>query len=110
MEWVYLYVAIAAEVMATSALKASASFTQLVPSIIVVVGYSTAFYLLTLALQKIPLGVAYAIWSAFGMALVAIIGTFRFGERLDAPAIIGMLLIVAGVLTINLLSKSVAAH
>ncbi len=71
MEWVYLYVAIAAEVMATSALKASASFTQLVPSIIVVVGYSTAFYLLTLALQKIPLGVAYAIWSAFGMALVA---------------------------------------
>ena len=108
MEWLYLYVAIAAEVMATSALKASESFTRLVPSMIVVVGYSIAFYLMTLALQKIPLGVAYAIWSAFGMALVAIIGTVRYGESLDAPALAGMALIVAGVLVINLLSKSVA--
>lgn len=108
MEWIYLYIAIAAEVMATSALKASASFTQLVPSIIVVVGYSVSFYLLTLALQKIPLGVAYAIWSAFGMALVTIIAAVRYGETLDTPAIVGMAMIVGGVLVINLMSKSVA--
>jgi small multidrug resistance pump len=107
-EWIYLYIAIAAEVMATSALKASASFTQLVPSIIVVVGYSVSFYLLTLALQKIPLGVAYAIWSAFGMALVTIIAAVRYGETLDTPAIVGMAMIVGGVLVINLMSKSVA--
>jgi small multidrug resistance pump len=107
-EWIYLYIAIAAEVMATSALKASASFTQLVPSIIVVVGYSVSFYLLTFALQKIPLGVAYAIWSAFGMALVTIIAAVRYGETLDTPAIVGMAMIVGGVLVINLMSKSVA--
>lgn len=108
MEWIYLYIAIAAEVMATSALKASASFTQLVPSIIVVVGYSVSFYLLTFALQKIPLGVAYAIWSAFGMTLVTIIAAVRYGETLDTPAIVGMAMIVGGVLVINLMSKSVA--
>lgn len=110
MEWVYLYVAVAAEVLATSALKASESFTRLIPSLIVVGGYGVAFYLLTLALQKIPLGVAYAIWSAFGMTLVAVIGFVRYGETLDTPALVGMALIVAGVLILNLLSKSVAAH
>lgn len=109
MEWVYLYVAVAAEVIATSALKASESFTRPVPSLIVISGYGVAFYLLTLALQKIPLGVAYAIWCAFGIVLVAVIGVIRYGETLDMPALVGMALIVAGVLILNLVSKSVAA-
>lgn len=110
MEWVYLYVAVMAEVVATSALKASESFTKPWPTFFVITGYSIAFYLLTLALNKIPLGVAYAIWSAFGVTLVTVIGYVRYGETLDTPALVGLTLIVAGVLILNLLSKSVAAH
>ncbi|MFA5951962.1 MAG: multidrug efflux SMR transporter [Hyphomicrobium sp.] len=108
MEWIYLYVAIAAEVIATSALKASGSFTRLEPSIFAVVGYRYAFYLRTRASQKIPLGVAYAIWSVFGIVLVALIGAVRYRERLDLPAQVGIGMIVAGVLVINLMSKSLA--
>ena len=108
MAWLYLYVAIAFEVAATTALKASESFTRLVPSLIAVVGYSVAFYLMTLTLQKLPLGIVYAVWSACGIVLIAIIGAVRYGESLDVPAVIGVAMIVGGVLTINLLSKSVA--
>ena len=104
-----LGVAIVAEVIATSALKASAGFTRLWPSVIVVLGYGVAFYGLSLTLQSMPVGVAYAIWSGLGIVLIAVVGWLAFGQRLDAWAMVGMSLIVAGVLVMNLLSKS-SAH
>ena len=107
--WIYLVIAIACEVAATSALKAAEGFTRLVPSVIVVAGYVTAIYLLSLTLRTIPVGVAYAIWSGVGVALIAVIGWLFLGQRLDAPAIAGLVLIVAGVVVINLFSKT-AGH
>ncbi len=104
--WLFLAVAIAAEVVATSALKASASFTRLVPSLIVAVGYIIAFYFLTLALRTIPVGVAYAIWSGVGVFLVTLIAWWFYGQRLDAPGLAGIALIVAGVLVLNLFSRT----
>ena len=108
MEWVILYVAVLFEVAATTALKASEGFTRLIPSLIVVVGYGVAFYLMTLSLNKIPLAIVYAVWSALGIALISIVGAIRYGESLDAPAIMGMVMIVGGVIVINVFSKSVA--
>jgi small multidrug resistance pump len=108
MEWVILYVAVLFEVAATTALKASESFTRLIPSLIVIVGYGVSFYLMSLALKKIPLAVVYAVWSALGIALISIIGAVRYGENLDAPAIMGLVMIVGGVIVINVFSKSVA--
>lgn len=108
MEWLYLGIAIILEVIATTALKASESFTRVWPSLVVVVGYGVSFYLLTLCLNRIPLGVAYAVWSAVGIVLVSIAGALWYGESLDTPALAGMTMIVGGVLVIRLLSKSVA--
>jgi small multidrug resistance pump len=105
-QYLYLAIAIIAEVVATSALKASDQFTKLVPSAIVVIGYGIAFYFLALCLRTIPVGVAYAIWSGLGVVLVAVIGYFVFDQKLDAPAIVGIGLILAGVLVLNLLSKT----
>ena len=102
----YLAVAIVAEVIATSALKASEGFSRLVPSLVVVAGYGIAFFCLSLTLRTIPVGVVYAIWSGVGIVLIALAGYFVFGQVLDAPALIGMGLIVAGVLVINLFSRS----
>ena len=102
----YLAVAILAEVIATSALKASEGFSRLVPSLVVVVGYGIAFFCLSLTLRTIPVGIVYAIWSGVGIVLIALAGYFVFGQVLDAPALIGMGLIVAGVLVINLFSRS----
>jgi small multidrug resistance pump len=107
--YVYLAIAIVAEVIATSALKASDSFTRLWPSAVTVVGYLLAFYFLALTLRTIPVGIAYAVWSGTGIVLVSIIAWFLYGQKLDAAALVGMGLIIAGVLVINLLSKS-AAH
>ncbi len=107
--WIYLVIAIACEVAATSALKAAEGFTRLVPSVIVVAGYVTAIYLLSLTLRTIPVGVAYAIWSGVGVALIAVIGWVFLGQKLDLPAIVGLVLIVAGVVVINLFSKT-AGH
>lgn len=107
--WGYLSLAILAEVIATSALKASSGFSQLVPSIVVIAGYGTAFYCLSLALRSVPLGVAYAIWSGAGTALIALIGVVLYKQKLDLAAIAGIGLIVAGVLVLNLFSKS-SAH
>lgn len=104
--WGYLSLAILAEVIATSALKASSSFSQLVPSIVVIAGYGTAFYCLSLALRSVPLGIAYAIWSGAGTALIALIGVVLYKQKLDLAAIAGIALIVAGVLVLNLFSKS----
>lgn len=105
--WLLLLAAIIAEVAATSALKASAGFTRLWPSVCVVVGYSAAFYCLALTLRAIPIGVAYAIWAGLGIVLIALVGWLVFGQRLDAPAVAGMLLIVAGVVVMNVFSKAV---
>lgn len=104
--WAFLLVAIVAEVIATSFLKASESFTRLGPSIVVVVGYGAAFYFLSLALRTIPVGVAYAIWSGIGIALLVLVGLVVYGQRLDAPGLLGIGLIVAGVLVLNLFSDS----
>lgn len=107
--WTYLLVAIAAEVIATSALKASESFTRFIPSVITVLGYALAFYLLAMALKTIPVGIAYAIWSGVGIVAIAVIGYFMFGQTLDLPAMIGIGLILAGVIVLNVFS-SAAGH
>lgn len=104
--WLCLSIAIVSEVIATSALKASEGFSRLAPSVIVVVGYLVAFYFLALTLKTIPVGVAYAIWSGAGVALIALVGWLVFGQRLDAPALIGMALIVSGVIVMQVFSKT----
>ncbi|HUA81605.1 MAG TPA: multidrug efflux SMR transporter [Dyella sp.] len=104
--WLSLGLAILAEVVATSALKASNGFSQLLPSAIVVVGYGVAFYCLSLTLRQIPLGIAYAVWSGAGTALIALIGVVVYRQKLDLAAVLGIGLIVAGVLVLNLFSKS----
>jgi small multidrug resistance pump len=106
-QWLFLSIAIVSEVMATSALKASAGFTRPLPSLVVVVGYGVAFYFLSLTLKTVPVGVAYAIWSGAGVALIALVGWAFLGQRLDAPALLGLALIVAGVVVINVFSKTV---
>lgn len=108
MNWVFLAIAIVAEVIATSALKAAEGFTRPLPSLIVVIGYGVAFYFLSLTLRTIPVGVAYAVWSGVGIFLISIIGWLLFGQVLDAAAIVGLVLIVAGVVVLNVFSKSVA--
>jgi len=109
MPYLFLTAAIIAEVIATSALKASDGFSQLIPSIIVVMGYGLAFWLLSLTLKSIPVGIAYATWSGAGIILITAIGWIVFGQKLDPVAIVGMVLIIAGVVLINLVSRS-AAH
>ncbi|MEE4294016.1 MAG: SMR family transporter [Xanthomonadales bacterium] len=106
--WLFLSIAIVSEVIGTSALKASEGFTRLWPSLIVITGYALAFYFLSLTLKAIPVGVAYAVWAGAGIALIALIGWLFFGQALDAPAVIGMGLIVAGVVVINVFSKTLA--
>ena len=105
--WIYLSIAILAEVIGTSFLKESQGFTKLVPSVVVVVGYGVAFYFLALTLKTLPVGIAYAVWAGAGVALIALAGYLFFGQALDAPAVIGMLLIVSGVVVINLYSATV---
>jgi small multidrug resistance pump len=109
MHWIYLLIAIFAEVVGTSALKASVGMTKLGPAAVVVVGYGAAFYLLSLTLDQIPVGVAYAIWSGVGIVAISLIGWRLFDQALDPPALVGMGLIVLGVAVINLFSKS-GAH
>ena len=107
-QWIFLSVATVSEVVATSALKASEGFSRLWPSLIVLAGYSTAFYFLSLTLKTIPVGVVYAIWSGAGIALIALVAWVFFGQSLDVPAVIGLLLIVAGVVVLNVFSKTVS--
>lgn len=106
MHWWYLALAIAAEVVATSALKTAAGFTRPLPSLLVVLGYSIAFYCLSLSLKVVPVGVAYAIWSGVGTALIVVIGWLWFGQKLDLAALIGLALIVAGVAVLQIFSRS----
>lgn len=105
--WLALAIAICGEVIATSALKASNEFTRLIPFIIVVAGYGTAFYFMTISMRVLPVGIMYAIWSGMGIVLVSIIGWLVYKQTLDLPSMIGMGLIIAGVIVINLFSKSV---
>lgn len=107
MAYLYLAIAILAEVIGTSALKASREFTSLIPSLIVVVGYGVAFYFMTLALRSIPIGITYAVWSGIGIVLIALVGAFLYEEIPDLPAMIGMGLIITGVAVIHVFSKTV---
>jgi small multidrug resistance pump len=106
MSYLYLAIAIVAEVIGTSALKAADGFTRPLPSLVVVVGYAAAFYFLSLALKIIPVGIAYAIWSGAGVALITLIGWVVFRQRLDAAALAGVALIVAGVVVIQFFSDA----
>lgn len=106
--YLYLGAAIVAEVIATSLLKTSNGFTRLWPSVATVIGYAISFYCLAQTLGSVPTGVAYAIWSGVGIVLISLIAWLVFGQTLDAPALAGMGLIIAGVLVINLFSTSVA--
>lgn len=105
--YVPLGIAIALEVVGTSLLQRSEQFTRLAPTLGMAVCYLASFYLLSVSLKVLPLGVAYAIWSACGVALVAMIGLVVFGQRLDLPAVLGLALIVAGVVVINVFSRTV---
>jgi small multidrug resistance pump len=103
---VALIIAILSEVVATSALKASESFTRIVPSLIVVAGYGISFYFLSVAMRTIPLGVAYAIWSGLGSALIVFVSWLLFKQALDAPAFLGISMIIAGSVILNVFSKA----
>ena len=107
--YLYLGIAIAAEVVATTALRAANGFTVLIPSLISIVGYVVAFYFLSLTLRTMPVGIAYAIWSGVGIVIVSLLGLLLYKQVLDLPAILGMGLIMAGVIVINLFSRS-AVH
>lgn len=106
-DYAYLLIAIVSEVIATSALKATASFTQLVPSLVVLVGYGSAFYFLSLCLKTISVGVAYAIWSGLGIVLVTAISWLFYRQTIDQAGFVGMGLIIAGVVVLQLYSKAV---
>ncbi|MDY0137113.1 MAG: SMR family transporter [Thiomicrospira sp.] len=103
--WLLLSLAILAEVIGTTALKMSDGFTKLTPSLVVLVGYGLAFYLLSLTLKQIPVGVAYAIWSGAGIVLITLIGWVVFKQTLDLAAVFGIALIISGVLVLQVFSK-----
>ena len=104
-----MLIAIIGEMIATSFLKESTGFTKLVPSVITVLGYGVTFYFLSLALKQIPIGVAYALWAGVGILLVALVGYFRFHQKLDTPAVVGMALIVLGVVIMQAFSKTLSS-
>ncbi|MAB25938.1 MAG: QacE family quaternary ammonium compound efflux SMR transporter [Pseudomonadales bacterium] len=104
--WFYLATAIVTEVIATSALKASEGFSKPLPSVVVVIGYLVSFYFLSLTLKTIPVGIAYAIWSGVGIVLISLVAWMLYEQKLDLPALIGMGMIMAGVMVINLFSRT----
>jgi len=106
--WLFLFGAILAEVIGTTALKATQGFTRLAPSLVVVVAYALAFYLLSRTMQTIPMSISYAVWSGVGIVLITLIGYLVYRQSLDLPALIGLGLILAGVLVIHLFSRAVA--
>ena len=107
MKWLYLIIAVIFEVIATSALKESNSFTKLVPSLFVIIGYCISFYFLSLTLKDLSIGITYAIWSGLGILLICLVGYFRYGQNLDYPAMIGILFIGIGILIIRFFSVSI---
>ena len=104
--WVYLGLAIFSEVIATASLKSTEGFTRLVPSIVVLVGYAAAFYFLSLTLDTIPIGVAYAVWSGVGVATITLVSLVVYDQKIDAAGLIGIGLIVAGVIVLRLFSEA----
>ena len=104
-DWIFLLAAIVSETLGTSMLKLTEQFTKPLPSVICIIGYVLSFYFLSLALRTLPVGIAYGIWGAVGIVLISLIGMFAFKQVPDLPAIIGLVLIIAGVLVINLFSK-----
>lgn len=107
MNHLFLFIAVVFEVIATSTLKATEGFTRLWPSLITIAGYALAFYFLSLPVRTIPVGIVYALWCGIGIVLVTLVGWVVLKQPLDAPALAGMGLILAGVVTINLFSKTV---
>ena len=107
--YLYLAIAIVAEVIATTALKAVDGFSKPLPLTLVVIGYGIAFWMLSLVMKSIPVGVTYAIWSGLGIVLIGLAGWLVYGQKPDAAALAGMALIIAGVLLIQLFSAS-AGH
>lgn len=103
--WLFLGAAIVAEVVATSSLRASLGFTKFWPSLVVILGYAIAFYFLSLTLKTIPVGIAYAIWAGLGIVLISLVGWLVLGQKLEFASIVGMILIIAGVVVINVFSK-----
>jgi small multidrug resistance pump len=108
-QWLTLFIAILAEVTATSTLKATEGFTKIIPSAIVLLGYGTSFYFLSLTLKTMPVGIAYAVWSGVGVTLICIIGYIFYRQQLNAASIIGIFLIIVGIIIINVFSNS-SAH
>ena len=104
--YVYLAIAIAAEVVATTSMKAVDGLSKPLPLFLVIAGYALAFWMLTLVVRSIPVGIAYAIWAGMGIVLVSIAAAYLYGQKLDLPAMLGMGLIVAGVVVIQLFSGS----
>ena len=107
MKWIYLIVAIITEVIATSALKESEGFSKILPSLIVVIGYSLTFYFMSLVLKELSVGITYAIWSGMGILLISLIGYFKYNQVLDIPGILGMTFIVIGIIILRFFSKSI---
>ncbi|GEO38799.1 small multidrug resistance pump [Skermanella aerolata] len=107
MTYAFLFTAIVLEVIGTSALKASEQFTKLLPVLVMAACYGTSFFFLSLVLRTLPVGVAYAIWSGLGIVLISLVGVVWFKQPLDLPAMLGLGLIVAGVVVVNLFSRSV---
>jgi small multidrug resistance pump len=105
----FLGIAIVSEIIATTALKSSAGFTRLWPSLLTVTGYACAFYFLSLTLATVPTGIAYALWSGIGIVLISLLGWLIHGQVLDLPALIGIGFILAGVVIINVFSSSPAS-
>ena len=105
MLWIILLLAVLAETIGTTALQASQQFTKLWPSVLVVVSYATSFYLLSMTLRYLPVGVVYALWSGLGIVLISAIARIVYGQKLDTPALIGLGLIIAGIVVIQLFSK-----
>jgi small multidrug resistance pump len=104
--YVFLFIAIVSEVMATAALKATEGFTRLTPSIVTVLGYASAFYFLSLTLKTLPTGVVYATWSGIGIVLISAFGWLYYKESLNLPTMLGMVMIIAGVVVVNLYSTA----
>jgi small multidrug resistance pump len=104
--WLFLLAAIIAEVIGTSALKASEEFSKPIPSVLVLLGYGISFYFLSLTLKAIPVGIAYAVWSGMGIVLISLTAWILFGQKIDGWGLLGMSLILIGVLILNLLSKT----
>lgn len=107
-QYLILLVAIVLETIATSFMKQSEQFTKLIPSIVTVIGYAASFYCLSIVIKTLPVGIAYAIWSGVGIILITLIGFFIFKQHLDPPAVIGLALIIAGVVVINVFSSTVS--